>query len=89
MYTNQAEIKPLPQVRPPPPLNLADCSAKKGKLWKQTWLKYAVVSKIDNQDAPYQKALFLCTIGQGALETFNAFQFTAGEDPNKVDTIIA
>ena len=79
---------PLPQVKPPPPLNLADCSAKKWKLWKQTWLNYAVVSKVASQDASYQKALFLCIIGQGALEIFNAFQYTSSEDPDKVDTII-
>ena len=80
---------PLPQVKPPPPLNLADCSAKKWKLWKQTWVNFAIVSKIASQDAQYQKALFLCTIGQGALEIFNAFQYSEGEDPNKVDTIIS
>ena len=79
----------LPQVKPPPPLNLADCSAKRWKLWKQTWLDFVIVSKISTQGEAYQKALFLCTIGQSALEIFNAFQFTASEDPNKVDTIIA
>ena len=31
-------------------------------------------SKIASQDAQYQKALFLCTIGQGVLEIYNAFQ---------------
>ena len=79
---------PLPQVKPPPPLNLAECSAKRWKLWKQTWLNFAIVSKISTQGEEYQKALFLCTIGQSALEIFNAFQFSASEDPNKVDTII-
>ena len=34
---------PLPQVKPPPPLNLADCLAKKWKLWKQAWLNFAIV----------------------------------------------
>ena len=37
----------------------------------------------------YQKALFLSTICQGALEIYNAFQYTASEDPDKVDTIIS
>ena len=58
----------LPQVKPPPPLNLADCSAKRWKLWKQTWLNFAIVSKFSTQGEAYQKALFLCTIGQSALE---------------------
>ena len=80
---------PLPHVKPPAPLNLADCSPKKWKLWKQTWINYAVVAKITSQDAQYQKALFLCTIGQGALEIFNTFRYNTGEDPEKVDTIIA
>jgi len=89
--SNQASMSrpPLPQVKPPPPLNLADCSAKKWKLWKQTWLNFAIVSKISSQDAEYQKALFLCTVGQGALEIFNAFQFSEGEDPDNVSTIIS
>ena len=85
----QLNRSPLPHVKPPAPLNLADCSPKKWKLWKQTWINYAVVAKITSQDAQYQKALFLCTIGQGALEIFNAFRYNTGEDPEKVDTIIA
>ena len=76
-------------MKPPPLLNLVDCSAKRRKLWKQTWLNFAIVSKISTQGEAYQKALFLCTIGQSALEIFNSFQFTASEDLNKVDTIIA
>ena len=85
----QMNQSPLPHVKPPAPLNRADCSPKKWKLWKQTWINYAVVAKITSQDAQYQKALFLCTIGQGALEIFNTFRYNTGEDPEKVDTIIA
>ena len=58
----------LPQVKPLPLLNLADCSAISWKFWKQTWLNFAIVSKISTQGEAYQKALFLCTIGQSALE---------------------
>lgn len=89
--SNVAEMNrpPLPHVKPPATLNLADCSAKKWKLWKQTWINYAVVSKITSQDAQYQKALFLCTIGQCALEILNAFRYATCKDLDKVDTIIA
>ena len=89
--SSQATVSrpPLPQVKPPPPLNLADCSAKRWKLWKQNCLNFVIVSKISSQDAQYQKALFLCTIGQSALEIFNAFQYSEGEDPNNVETIIS
>ena len=80
---------PLPQVKPPPPLNLADCSAKQWKLWKQAWLNFAIVSKISTQDDSYQKALFLCTIGQRALEIYNPFRYRTNDYPDKVDTIIA
>ena len=80
---------PLPQVKPPPPLNLADCSAKKWKLWKKAWLNFAIVSKILTQDDSYQKALFLCTIGQSALEIYNAFRYSTSDNPDKMDTIIA
>lgn len=47
------------------------------------------MSKITSHEAQYQKALFLCTISQGALQIFNAFRYTTGEDPDKVNTIIA
>ena len=80
---------PLPQVKPPPPLNLVDCLAKKWKLWKQTRLNFTILSNISSEDAQYQKALFLCTIGEGALEIFKAFQYAEGEDPNNVDMIIS
>ena len=89
--SSQATVSrpPLPQVKPPLPLNLADCSAKWWKLWKQNWFNFAIVSKTSSQDAQYQKALFLCTIGQSALEILNALQFSEGEDPNNVETIIS
>ena len=80
---------PLPQVKPPLPLNLADCSAKQWKLWKQAWLNFAIGSKISPQDDSYQKALFLCTIVQSALEIYNAFRYSTSDNPDKVDTIIA
>ena len=80
---------PLPQVKPPTPLNLADCSAKKWKVWKQTWFNYAAVSKIFTHDAQRQKALFLCTIGQAALEIYNAFRYSESEDSDRVETLIS
>ena len=79
---------PVPQVKPPPHLNLADCSAKKCKLWKQAWLNFVIVSRILTQDDSHQKALFLCTIGQRALEIYNAFIYNTSDNPEKVDTII-
>ena len=65
------------------------CSAKKWKLWKQAWLNFTIVSKISTQDDSYQKALFLCTIGQITLEIYNAFRYSTSGHPDKVDTIIA
>lgn len=79
---------PLPQVKSPPPLTLADCSAKKWKLWKQAWRNFAIVSKLLTQDDSYQKALFLCTIGQSTIEIYNAFQCNTSDNPDKVNTII-
>ena len=43
-FNNCDESSATSTDKPPPPLNLADCSARKWKLWKQTWLNYAVVS---------------------------------------------
>ena len=80
---------PVPQVNPPPHLNLADCSAKRWKLWKQARLNFVIVSRILTQDDWYQKALFLCTIDQSALEIYNAFIYNTSDNPEKVGTIIA
>ena len=45
--------------------------------------------KFFSQDAQDQKALFLCTIGQGALEIYNAFRYSASEDFDRVETLIS
>ena len=82
--SSQATVS-RPQVTPPPPLNLADCSAKSGSSGNKPGLTSLLYRKFPQ----YQKALFLCTIGQGALEIFNTFQYSEGEDPNNVDTIIS
>ena len=76
-------------MKPPPPLDLADCWPKKWKLWKQAWLNLAIVSKISTQNDSFQKALFLYTIGQSALEIYSAFQYNTSDNPDKEDTIIA
>ena len=77
-----------PSVKPPRPLDVSETTAKSWKLWKQLWENYSIVARLDLQDESYQKAIFLCTIGEDALEIFNVFEFSDSDDPNKVSTII-
>ena len=77
-----------PNIKPPRALDVAQTTAKTWKLWKQMWENYSIVARLDQQDERYQKATFLCTIGEEALEIFNVFEFSTFEKPNKVSTII-
>ena len=79
----------IPHIKPPKPINLSECTAKSWKLWKQLWQNYSVVTRLDSQEEQYQKALFLCTIGESALEIYNAFDFAPSENPDKVSSIIS
>ena len=89
--TPRASSLPRVNVKPPGPIDFSESeqSAKTWRLWKQMWANYAIVTKLHSQDNEYQKAMFLCTVGQKALETYNSFQYTADEDPDKLETIIA
>ena len=79
----------MPQIKPPKPLDLSNTTAKSWKLWKQMWQNYSVVARLDTQDDQYQKARLLCAIGEEALEVYNAFEFEAGQDSDKVSVTIA
>jgi len=45
--------------------------------------------EISSRDVQYKKALFLCTIGQGALNIYNSFQYRESGDPDRVETLIS
>ena len=81
---------PTFHIKPPSQLNIPEgqSAAKQWKLWKQMWENYVVVTNLSTRDNNYQKAVFLCTIGQPAMEIFNSFQYNADEDPNDMKTII-
>ncbi|KAK3729275.1 hypothetical protein QZH41_000300 [Actinostola sp. cb2023] len=65
------------QVKSPGTLEVSESqhTAKTWKLWKQMWGNYAIVTNLDSQREEYRKAVFLCTIGQSALEIYNSFQY--------------
>ena len=64
-----------------PQPNPGSCGSKCGKI--------TVVARLDTQDDQYQKARLLCAIGEEALEVYNAFEFEAGQDSDKVSVTIA
>lgn len=78
-------------VKPPNHLDITDSQspAKTWQLWKQMWENYTIVTNLTSQSKEYQKAVFLCTIGQSALDIHNSFHFNDDEDRANVDTIIS
>src|SRR6218665_271847 len=51
----------------------------------QKWKNYAVVTNLTQQSQKYQVALLLHIIGDGALKTYNGFNFTTSDDDRTVD----
>ena len=47
------------------------------------------VENFSLKDAQRKKALFLCTIGQCALEIYNAFRYSDSENSDRVETSIS
>ncbi|KXJ17262.1 hypothetical protein AC249_AIPGENE8700 [Exaiptasia diaphana] len=53
------------------------------------WENYAIVTNLASQPKKYQKAVFLCTIGQSALDIHNSFHFNDDEDRSDIATMIS
>ena len=72
------------KVSPPPPLQRKR-GASEWKLWKQMWLNYVVVARLQNEEPAYMRALFLHTLGPDGLEIYNGLEL---DEHVSVDNII-
>ena len=80
-------------VTPPPPLKLGDDKAEEWKLFCQIWDNYAIITDLKKRKKPYQRAVFLNTIGTEGLRLVNTLVFETKpdgtqEDKNDVDLLI-
>ena len=80
-------------VTPPPPLKLGDDKAEEWKLFSQIWDNYAIITDLKKRKKPYQRAVFLNTIGTEGLRLVNTLVFETKpdgtqEDKDDVDLLI-
>ena len=68
-------------------LSLDGNASENWRKWKQRWNLYSVASGANNKPEATQCAIFLHTIGQEALDVYNTFTFTEG-DENKIDVLV-
>ena len=74
----------------PAPVKL-DTSNNLGSNWKRfrrQWENYAVATRLNKEDPEFQKAVFLATIGEDALDIFEGFRFENEDDDKNVNKII-
>ena len=77
----------LLQVKPPPPLNLADCSAKGGSCGSKLGSTLLLFRNFQRKERNTRRLFFFAPSGRAPWK-INPFPFTASEDSNKVDTVI-
>ena len=81
----------LPNVSPPPPLEIDGNFLDNWKMWKQMWQNYVIISGLEEKDNKYKSALQLHSLGIEALRIYNGMKFdaTKQEDKENPDHIIA
>ena len=86
--TAQAQPPAIQGIQPPTGLNLS-CKDKavNWKIYNQQWENYSIVAQLDRQSEDYRVALFLYSIGQEAVKTYNSFDMSE-ENPWKLAEII-
>jgi hypothetical protein len=84
-HQNQAMPFMQPIGQPLEHLTIKKGTIKNWKIWKQRWQNYYIITKLDKQEQPYQRAMFLQTIGPEALEIYNGFDLA--EDATVIQII--
>ena len=86
--TAQAQPPAIQGIQPPTRLNLSGKDkAVNWKIYKQQWENYSIVAQLDRQSEDYGVALFLYSIGQDAVKTYNSFDMSE-ENRRKLAEII-
>lgn len=75
--TAQAQPPAIQGIQPPTGLNLSgNDKAVNWKIYNQQWENYSIVAQLDRQSEDYRVALFLYSIGQEAVKTYNSFDMS-------------
>ena len=86
--TAQVQPPAIQGIQPPNGLNLSGKDkAVNWKIYTQQWENYSIVPQLDRQSEDYRVALFLYSIGQDAVKTYNGFDMSE-ENRRKLDEII-
>ena len=86
--TAQAQPPAIQGIQPPTGLNLSGKDkAVNWKIYNQQWENYSIVAQLDRQSEDYRVALFLYSIGQEAVKTYNSFDMSE-ENRRKLAEII-
>ena len=65
----------MEQLKPLDPMNLSGNVSDNWRKWKQRWNLYKVASGVNEKNEDIQCAIFLHTIGEDALRTYDTFVF--------------
>ena len=80
--TAQAQPPAIQGIQPPTGLNLSGKDkAVNWKIYNQQWENYSIVAQLDRQSEDYRVALFLYSIGQEAVKTYNSFDMSGEKEP--------
>ena len=80
--TAQAQPPAIQGIQPPTRLNLSGKDkAVNWKIYKQQWENYSIVAQLDRQSEDYRVALFLYSIDQEAVKTYNSFDMSKENPP--------
>ena len=70
-------------LQPPTNLDLSDNHrAENWKTFKQRWNNYSILTQLDRQPEEYKVALFLYSVGNETVKSFNTFDLTDAEQGN-------
>ena len=83
-----SDIRLVPGIKPPQQFNLGSNILENWKIFKQRWKTYVILSHLESQPNEVQVALFLHTLADDALKTYNGFQFNTSDDSRTVEEII-
>ena len=77
-----ATAPPVSGIKPPQPPDFTNKKLENWKLFKQKWMNYAIVTKLDTHDRIYQVALLLHTLGDEGLKIYKGFHFDTEYSPH-------
>ena len=79
---------PLANINPPPQLCLNDSLKEEWTIFKRLFNNYAVITRLNRQEKPYQLAVLLNVMGPTGVRLYDNLTFTEQEDKEDTTLII-